>query len=79
MLGLAAEFRQPLAHGVFRPPPRDHPRLHHSVGARHAANGMARGTPGRHAKVEHRWNLRSGHGVASEKKRPTCSVGSRKG
>jgi hypothetical protein len=53
MLGLAAEFRQPLAHGVFSPPPRNHPRLHRSVGGLVMRPTVWQGA---HRGVTRRWN-----------------------
>src|SRR5918994_5980551 len=76
MVDLAAEFRQPLAHGVFSPPPRDHPRLHRSVGGSSCGQRYGRGHTG--ASREGGTPVESSeraHGVASEKKSPTCSVG----
>jgi hypothetical protein len=52
MLSLTALLPDPLGHGQSH---ADHSAS--IVGVSHAANGMERVTPGRHAKVEHRWNL----------------------
>ena len=55
MLGLTVKVPDPLGRGQLSPPPRNHSAS--IAGVSHAANGMDRTTPRRHAKAEHRWNL----------------------